>query len=253
MAVRLKKRIFSGPVCEQVIYTAQTVEAGAKGPSRPRFKNDEERATHRRLIARRHCARLVNANFTPAGYFITLTFDRESEVEDFIDARKERDNFRRRLTYRCPNAKLMIFMGRGKSTSRIHFHVIAENVTEEAVKAAWPNGTVCRMSHLREHNKDKNGKDLGRDLTAVSDYCFDHWTPEQGGHYYSRTKNLTLPEEEEPTECKREYSVEHPPVPPKGYELVEAFATPYGYLYFRYIKTPIEPPRLRRMQSRWRN
>lgn len=241
---RYKKRIFSGPVCEQIVWSAPARVRSGK-PPRPRFKTEQERAEHRRLIARRHCTELVNTNFTPAGWFITLTFDEDNEMEYFSDARRERDNFRRRLRYRCPEAKFLIFMGRGKSTNRIHFHVIAEGVTEEDIAACWKLGTVKHISHLREHNT-KDGVDMGRDLTQVSTYCFDHWKPEQGGHYYSASRNLSQPEEEEPTECTREYSEAHPPLPPKGYRLVEARSTPYGYLYFRYVKIPPAPGRTRR-------
>lgn len=245
MIKRYKKRIFSGPVCEQIVWSASARAASAR-PPRPRFKSEQERAEHRRLIARRHCAQLVNSSFTPKGWFITLTFDDDNEMEYFSDARRERDNFRRRLRYRCPEARFMIFMGRGKSTNRIHFHVIAEGVTEEDIAVCWKLGSVKRMSHLREHNRTKDGADVGRDLTSLASYCFDHWTAEQGGHYYSASRNLERPEEEEATECVREYSEAHPPLPPKGYRLVEASSTPYGYLYFRYVKIPPEPGGRRR-------
>lgn len=244
---RYKKRIFAGTVCEQIVYTAPSERAAAKEP-RPRFKDETERDAHRKGIAKRHLARLVNANCTPKGYFCTLTFDREDEVEDFLDARRERDNFKRRLLYRCPDAVLFIFMGRGKSTSRIHLHMIAENVTPEAVTESWKRGTVSRIAHLREHNTTPDGQDLGTDYTAVANYCFDHWTPEQGGHYYSRAGKIKQPEEEEPTECLRDYSVDKPPVAPKGYKLVEAFATTYNYLYYRYVKIPVEQQRRRNKQ-----
>lgn len=244
---RYKKRIFSGTVCEQIVYTAPSERAAAKEP-RPRFKDEAERDAHRKGIALRHLTRLVNNNCTPKGYYITLTFDAEHEMEYFADARRERANFKRRLLYRCPDAVIFIFMGRGGSTSRIHFHVIAENVTPEAVRDAWKAGTVLRIDHLREHNRTEDGTDIGTDYTALCKYCFDHWTEEQGGHYYSRAGKIKQPEEEEPTECLREYSIDKPPVAPKGYKLVEKFATTYNYLYYRYVKIPVEQQRRRNKQ-----
>lgn len=63
--MRVKRRIHSGPVCEQIVYT---VPDGLKNleesrPARPRFQTEEDRARHRDGVARRRHARIVNANF----------------------------------------------------------------------------------------------------------------------------------------------------------------------------------------------
>lgn len=239
MGNRVKKRIFAGQTCDQIVYSSFSRTGSKTAEPRQRFKNEEERAEHSRQIARRHCARLINTNCTPNGYYCTLTFDRENEVHTFEEARKERANFRRRLLYRCPDAILFIFMGKGKNTSRIHIHMICENVTPEAIAEAWTGGEVREIKHLRANNRTPDGEDIGADFTAVAYYCFDHWTKEQGGHYYSRSGNIRQPEEEEPTICCREYSIEKPPRPPKGFKLVSCYATPYDYLYFHYVKEPI--------------
>jgi len=42
---------------------------------------------------------------------------------------------------------------------------------------------------------------------------------------------------EEATEVKRAYSENKPPKPPKGYKLVSAKITPYGYMNFKYVKS----------------
>ena len=59
---RVKKRIFSGCVCEQLVFS---VPDGIKNvaklePKRPRFKTETEREEHRVGISRRNHARLVN-------------------------------------------------------------------------------------------------------------------------------------------------------------------------------------------------
>lgn len=253
---RVKKRIFAGCTCDQIVYTA-SVRSGEVKEKRIRFKTEEERAEHRRLIARRHCARLVNTNCTPAGYYCTLTFDKENECHTFDEARAERTKFRRRLMRRCPDGKLFLFMGRGSNTSRIHLHMICDGVTAEAIAESWTAGDVIEIRHLRDHNTyvDKESKekmDVGADLTAVANYCFDHWKPEQGGHYYSRAGEISQPEEEEPTVCVRNYSRENPPVAPKGFRLVSAYATQYGYMCFHYVKIPMPEklPEKQRTQKR---
>ncbi len=236
--MRVKKRIFAGTTCDQIIYN--TSAGNPKGRPRLRFKSENERAEHRRQIARRHHAALINANFTPAGYYCTFTFSAENEVHTMEEAKRERSNFRRRLLYKYKNAKVSLYIGRGKSTHRIHFHAFIEGIPEEEIIKAWHGGGVYRLEHLRANNKNAAGQDLGTDFTAVANYCFDHWTPEQGGHYYSRTNNFVMPEEESPKEIKREYSPEHPPKAPKGYIYVSGYMTPYGYACYHYVIVPIK-------------
>lgn len=234
--MKVKKRIFAGTTCDQIIYS--TGRNNPKGRARLRFKSETERAEHRRQIARRHHAALINANFTPAGFYCTFTFDAENEVHTMDEARRERANFRRRLLYKNKNAKIALYMGRGKSTHRIHFHGFVEGLSAEDIRRAWTGGGVVQISPLRRNNKNAAGMDVGTDFSAVANYCFDHWTAEQGGHYYSRTNNFAMPEEEAARECRREYSPEHPPIAPKGYTFVSAYTTPYGYQAYHYVILP---------------
>ena len=125
---RVKRRIFSGVVCEQEVYTVSDRANIKKAEPRPRFKDDEERAQHRIGISKRKHQRLVNENFSPLSLYSTLTFDDDSEVHTFSEARRIRDNYFRRLQRACPDAKIIIYMGRGKSTNRIHFHMISDGI-----------------------------------------------------------------------------------------------------------------------------
>ena len=72
---------------------------------------------------------------------------------------------------------------------------------------------------------------------GLANYLFNHWQPEQGGHRYFATRNARKPEEEKATEVhlKHSYSEHKPPRPPKGYRLVEAKGSGYGWTYFKYV------------------
>ena len=225
---RVKRRIFSGVVCEQEVYTVSDRANIKKAEPRPRFKDDEERAQHRIGISKRKHQRLVNENFSPLSLYSTLTFDDDSEVHTFSEARRIRDNYFRRLQRACPDAKIIIYMGRGKSTNRIHFHMISDGIPEETISGKWNDGSVIHIRHLREHNY-YNGVDYGQDYTGLADYLFNHWTPEQGGHRWKATRNLRQPEKEAPTLALRTYTEKKAPIAPKGYKLVEARATKWGY------------------------
>jgi len=233
--MRIKRRIFAGVVCEQIVFTvSDKVKDIKKAQPRPRFKSEAERLEHKLGISRRRHARLVNENFSPTSLYSTLTFDNEHEVHTYEEARRIRDNYIRRLRYAAPDAKIIIYMGRGKSTQRIHFHMLSDGIPEEVIRNKWRCGDVLRIEHLREHNF-YNGVDHGRDYTGLANYLFDHWTPEQGGHRWKQTKNLRPAAHEDVAEVKRVYTETNTPQPPKGYKLVEAKATQFGYIYYKYV------------------
>lgn len=159
---RVKRRTFSGVVCEQEVYNVpDRIKSLEKAEPRPRFKNEEERELHRIGISRRKHARLINENYGPTSLYSTLTLDNESEVHTFDEARRIRDLYVRRLKYHAPDAKINIYMGRGKTTFRIHFHMISEGVSEKLIRDLWGLGDVLRIEHLREHNY-YNGVDYDR-------------------------------------------------------------------------------------------
>lgn len=236
---RVKVRTDSGAVTELVFYNvSDRADVKKAKPPRPRFKDEDERAAFNLAISKRRHAQIVNANFGPTSYKGTLTFSNEYEVHTFDDARRIRDNFIRSLRRRFPEARIMMYMGRGKSTHRIHFHILIDGVPEDVIRNLWHLGEVIELKHLRAHNT-YNGVDHGQDYTGLANYYFDHWTPEQGGRRrWKQTANLRKPTKDKPVEVKRAYSERRPPQAPKGYILVESKQTKYGYLYFKYVLDP---------------
>lgn len=243
---RIKRRTFSGSVCEQEVFTVAPNQKNLKNAEpNQRFKTDEERAQHRLLQSKRHHARIVNKNMSPQSYYSTLTMDDEHEVHTFKEARRIRDNYVRRLKGANPDAQILIYMGRGKGTSRIHFHMLSNGLSEETIRAKWTAGLATRIDRLRENIK-YDGVDYGQDYTGLANYLFDHWTPEQGGHRWKATRSIQQPDREDPTIAKRVYSERKPPRAPKGYKLVETKSNSFGYLYFKYVK--VNDNRARRMK-----
>ena len=144
---RVKRRIFSGAVCEQEVFNiSDRLTDIKKAEPRPRFKTEEEREQHRIGISRRKHARLVNENFSPRSLYSTLTLDDENEVHTFKEAKRIRDLFVRRLKYAFPDAVIFIYLGRGKNTNRIHVHMLSDGVPEEAIKKQWIYGSIVRPS-----------------------------------------------------------------------------------------------------------
>ena len=216
---------------------------------RKRFRDEEERAAFLKEISRRVHFRNFMANFSPTSLYSTLTFDDQHEVHTFREAKRIRENYRRVLQYACPDAVFFIYIGRGKSTNRIHFHMVSQGLPEELIAKKWKYGSVNRITHLREHNY-YNGVDHGQDYTGLANYLFDHWTPEVGGHRWFQTKNAKKPEREPAKEVRVRggYSEKRPPRAPKGYKLVEVKTTKYGYYYFKYVWMPPQRKENRRLE-----
>lgn len=240
---RIKRRTFSGSVCEQIVYNVrESTDTKTARPPKPRFENEEDRAKHREEISRRKNAQLINNNFGPTSHYCTLTLSVEYEVHTAAECRRVRDNLYRRILYRYPSAKVYIVYGQGKSTGRFHLHMLIDGVPADEIGKIWGRGSVIDIKPLREHNyyKDKDGKlvDHGQDYTGLANYLFNHWRPEFGGHRWKASRNCKQPEPEAPTQAVREYSPEHPPVAPRGYVIVEARATQYGYQYYKYVRQP---------------
>lgn len=232
---RVKKRTFSGAVLEQEIYSIADSSSPKTAAPRLRFKSEEERAAHRDGISRRHHARIINENYSPSSIYGTLTFKEDEEVHTFSEARIIRKSFLRRLRYKYPEAKINIYMGRGKHTHRIHFHFLSDGIPEDYIKKQWIYGEIVHTVHLREHNF-YNGEDCGRDYTGLANYLFDHWTAEQGGKRWTQTRTVKSPKAETPKEIRRSYSENNPPRAPKGYKLTDVKETKFGYLYFKYVR-----------------
>ena len=137
------------------------------------------------------------------------------QVHTFSEAKKIRDRYIRRLKYDYPDAVIFAYLGRGKSTHRIHMHMLVDGVPPEVIRKKWGQGSVLRVDRLREHNY-YNGIDHGQDYTGLANYLFDHWTPEQGGHRWKQTKNARRPDIENAKPVRRAYSESRPPAAPKG-------------------------------------
>jgi plasmid stabilization system protein ParE len=235
---RVKKRTFSGAVCEQeVFYIRENQNIRTAEPREPRFQSEEERAAHREAISRKRHTQLFNANFSHDSLYSTLTMDNDNEVHEYEEMKRLRDNYIRRLKRRFPDAVIFAYIGKGKNTHRLHMHMVSNGIPEDAITGQWKYGSIVRVENLREHNM-YDGRDHGEDYTALANYLFDHWTPEQGGHRWKNTRNAIQPDAETPREVKRNYTEQRPPVAPKGYILVETRANKYGYLYFKYVKKP---------------
>lgn len=244
MALTMKQRLYFGQFCEQKVYnvpdgTRKVKEFDPEKVRKERFETEEAYEQFKMDISRRNHVRLFHANFSPSSYYSTHTFDDDHEVHTFEEAKRIRKSFVGALKRKYPDAVIFLYMGRGKSTNRIHFHMVSEGIPEDFIVNKWKYGKIRHIKHLREQCWYE-GQDRGQDYTGLANYLFNHWTEEIGGHHWFMTKNAKRPDVETPKEVKVRggYSAKRPPIAPKGYKLVDIEATKYGYWCFRYIVIP---------------
>ena len=243
---RVKRRIWSGMVLEQEIYTCSEGVPAKLARPRLRFRDEAQRRAHREAQGLREFIRSVNATFScGGGLYSTLTFDDAHEVHTFEEAKRIRAAYVRRLQRRHPDAVVFAVLGRGENTSRIHMHMLTLHVPEEDIIALWRQGAVKRVEPMRERNILRGGMAVGRDYSGLAAYLWRHWTPEQGGHHVFKTRNAKKCEREDAAECRTSYSETKPPkVPraPEGYEwvLCDYMGTSYGFQWFKWVMTPIK-------------
>lgn len=232
----------SGAVLEQEVYNIAPNTRNLRGaePKPVNDRSDEEKETYNRKQSLKRFVRLVNTNFSHTAYYVTLTYDNEHLSTDFIAAKRDLDNYIRRLKYSFPDMVAIVVMGRGKKSGRIHFHLIISGVNPQAICQKWKRGQIKRVEPLREHNY-YGGIDHGEDYTGLATYLFNHWTAEQGGKRWKQTKTVQQPNRDKPKQTKRRYGLDKPPRTPKGYTLVEKRGNLFyssGYLYFKYVRIP---------------
>lgn len=245
-------RTWSGQVCEEIIYSRSPRIKSVTDDvlKKARFETKEERDEFNLKRARKKHAQEFNANFSPSSLYSTLTFDDDWEVHTFEEAKKIAKNYRRRLKYACPDGVIFFYMGRGKGTQRIHFHMVTEGIPQEVIEKNWYYGKITRIVNLRNKNY-YNKVDYGQDYTGLADYLFNHWTEEQGTRYhYFKTKNAKKPEKEDPVEIDFKYTERRHPKAPNGYRFVESKATKYGFIYFKYVKKQEEKPNKKKRKKR---
>lgn len=230
------RSVISGVVLEKEVYTKKYNRVTTAEP-RPRFENEEDRRSFNERISRQRHLRLVNENFSPSSWFVTLTFNRENEVHNYDELKKIRNNYKRQLKRKYPDAIIFMYMGRGRETKRLHMHMLVEGIPAEFILDKWRFGEITRIEHLRKHNK-YGGIDRGQDYEGLANYLFDHWEPIQGQHRWMQTKNAKQPEREELIECNEFYNTVNIPPAPKGYILIEIKFTKYGYFNYRYVIDP---------------
>lgn len=181
---------------------------------------------------------LILANFQKGDLWITLPYQKEQRPESIEEAKDRFRRFIRKLgtAFRKLGYEIcwIVTTERGKRGG-CHHHMIINNLPgiTELISELWPYAKKVIIEHLYEDGE----------YESLAEYIIKTETKEDGsGTYYSRSRNLIVPEgKTEIIEAKTFYDE---PKPVKGYEILKDSITngtnPFtGYPYQRYIMKKI--------------
>lgn len=145
--------------------------------------------------ARKNLIRLINTNFTNGDYLITLTYDNENLPEDHEEAKKNMQNFLRRLSYQIKKRDLekakYIYVTEhskiknkksGEEEIRCHHHLIINSCLPiDFIESLWKFG---RRNNMKKLSADESG------LTGISNYLTKD---PKGKKRWCCSKNLKKP------------------------------------------------------------
>lgn len=226
---KYRKKIWSGDIYEvEEFYSPRTI---GKKYERGRRENltTEEQQKRNLALARKGLTRIINANFNGKDYFVLLTHDGITSVEE---AKKERRNFFERLKrFRKKNGfSELKYIAVVEEQGRVHHHMILNHFEGLSMKEAleilqdiWGKGLV-KIKRLYQNQKD----------TRLVSYITKE-NIKKGAKRWSSSRNLVQPKVklEVIEETKRKTSLR----PPKGYTMIlhtEEFFEEIGWV--RYLK-----------------
>lgn len=192
--------------------------------------------------------RIINANFEPSDYLISLTYDDYHKTTDPKQAKKDIEKFLRKIRdiykKRGVAAKYVSVTELGKTGRSYHHHLVikSENVPIGIISEIWENGGINFRS------LKKMEVSLG-DYSKVASYILKETyenVHEQNGVFKKRwnsSRNLIIPEPKIEIVSADDWKKD--PVVPKGFMLVPdsliygvSEVTGYPYQFYRLVQIP---------------
>lgn len=144
-----EKKIYSGKILEIDIYPISFQER-----KQSRKKKEKESLPKQKNLndknARKHLIRLINTNFTDRDLVVHLTYDDMNLPKEEKDAKRDVDNFLRRVKHyrRKNNLEELKYVAvieyreqeEGKKKVRMHHHVIINDMDRDKVEELWGKG-----------------------------------------------------------------------------------------------------------------
>ena len=213
--------------------------AAKSNPTREAVMNNNDR------IAEKQLTRLINANFVPGDWHVTLTYEGAEPSE--AEAKKELHNFIRRMgrEYEKAGREFKWIAATEYENHRIHHHVVMPYIDQRIITKQWKRGRIRGFNPL---DRSRNYKKLAAYLVKETTKTMRKPGNETKRRWTS-SRNLTRPiVKREIIQPKAMYEQ---PKALKGYELdidsIRWFEHPFtGIEHLEYAMISLDPvPRLK--------
>lgn len=192
---------------------------------------NEKRATEELMLK-------LNANFTVADYWVTLTYEKENKTRNLDemkeDIRKFLRDVKREYKKQGEELKFVYVLRVGKRGAR-HFHLVMNKIDSKAISKHWKFG-FCKIMMV-----------YSRDDSGTFDYIADYMMKEseitrtvfekENLKRYSCSRNLEKPIVEKVV-IKRASTFRQKPKVPKGWKLIadseKSGVNLYGHIYYEF-------------------
>lgn len=139
-----EKKIYSGNILEVEIYPIKAWERKQSRAKKEKLSTPKQKNLNDKN-AKKHLVRLINANFTNRDMAVHLTYDRDNLPEDEKQARKDVQNYLRRVKHYIAKQGLeelkYIAVVEYKETGRIHHHIIMSGgLDRDKIEELWGKG-----------------------------------------------------------------------------------------------------------------
>ncbi len=171
------KTIKSGQMLESEIYpifkTKPVKRDKKKSKSRKAQKNLNDKNT------KKHVTRLINTNFTDADTWATLTYDADNLPATVEDAKRDMQNYIRRLKRQCkkqglPELKYIYVTEyrEGEEKKRVHHHIVLNVKDRDLVEDTWQRRgrTQARRLQADDYGYEGLARYITKDVTNTKRY-----------------------------------------------------------------------------------
>ena len=125
-------------------YSTYAHPKGERRRKKEKLTKEAQEKINNRKQAREICIYL-NANFHAGDYHVTLTYTKERRPETIDEAKKDRQDFLKRLRRRIKKEKgslKYLLVTEAGTRGALHHHAVINQMPVEWIRQAWPHGRI---------------------------------------------------------------------------------------------------------------
>lgn len=184
----VEKAIYSGKMLEVEVHKTFAIEKKKYRKPR-RKKTKEKKQVINEINAKKNLIRLINTNFTERDLAVTLSYSKDTLPNDLEGARKDFNNYIRRVKWHLekkglPVPKYIGVIEYGEKNKNLHHHlIISGDIDRDVLEKLWTKKKKGRANSRRLQEDDFGFEGIAKYMLKSP----------QGKKRFSRSNNLKKP------------------------------------------------------------